>query len=269
MILVDSHCHLDFPGLAERVEEVLERGREAGVVLVVTIATTRAGWETAIRLAEEHAGVVCALGVHPHNASKEGLDDPAPLVEAAAHPKVVAIGEAGLDYHYDFSTPEDQKRNFRAHIEAARETGLPLVVHTREADADTLAVLREEHAKGPFCGEIHCFTGSRLLVEGALELGFLFGIGGVLTFRRSDALRAVVAELPMDRLLLETDAPYLAPVPHRGRTNEPAFVVETARVLARVKGVDPAAVAAATTANFRRLFAKAAPVLDAAAAPCG
>jgi len=269
VILVDSHCHLDFPGLVERVDEVLERARQAGVALVVTIATTRAGWETAIRLAEEHAGVVCALGVHPHNASKEGLDDPAPLIEAAAHPKVVAVGEAGLDYHYDVSMPEDQKRNFRAHIEAARETGLPLVVHTREADADTLAILQEEYAKGPFSGEIHCFTGSRLLAEGALELGFLFGIGGVLTFRRSDAMREVVTRLPAGRLLLETDAPYLAPVPHRGRTNEPAYLVETAKVLARVRGLDLAAVARITTANFLRLFAKAAPVLDAAVASCG
>lgn len=269
MIFVDSHCHLDFPGLAERVDEVLERAREAGVALVVTIATTRAGWETAIRLAEDHPGVVCALGVHPHNASKEGLDDPAPLIEAANHPKVVAVGEAGLDYHYDFSTPGDQKRNFRAHIEAARATGLPLVVHTREAEEDTLAILEEEMAKGPFTGEIHCFTGSRHLAEGALELGFMLGIGGVLTFGRSEELRALVRDLPTDRLLLETDAPYLAPVPHRGRTNEPAYVVETAKVLARVKGLGLSAVAEATTANFRRLFAKAAPFLDAAAAPCG
>ncbi len=266
MILVDSHCHLDFPGLAERVEEVLARARAAGVRLVVTIATTRAGWDVALALAERHPEVVCALGIHPHNASREGLRDAAPLVAAARHPRVVAIGEAGLDYHYDHAERTDQARNFRAHIEAARETGLPLVVHTRDADADTLAILEEEMAAGAFTGEIHCFSHDLDFGRRAVELGFYLGIGGILTFRRSEALRRAVAALPLERMLLETDAPYLAPVPHRGKTNEPAFLVETARVLAAVKDLDADAVARTTTAAFARLFGRAAPLLGA---PCG
>ncbi len=266
MILVDSHCHLDFPGLAERVEEVLARARAAGVRLVVTIATTRAGWDVARELAERHPEVVCALGIHPHNASREGLRDAAPLVEAARHPRVVAIGEAGLDYHYDHAARTDQARNFRVHIEAARETGLPVVVHTRDADADTLAILEEEMRIGPFTGEIHCYSHELAFGRRAVELGLFLGIGGILTFRRSESLRRAVAALPLERMLLETDAPYLAPVPHRGKTNEPAFLVETARVLAAVKGLDPETVARTTTAAFAHLFGRAAPLLDE---PCG
>ncbi len=266
MRLVDSHCHLDFPGLAERVVEVLERARAAGVVLVVTIATTRAGWDVALELAERHPEVVCALGIHPHNASREGLRDAAPLVAAARHPRVVAIGEVGLDYHYDFAAREDQLRNFRIHIEAARASGLPLVVHTRDADDDTLAVLEEEMARAPFAGEVHCYSHSLEFGRRVVELGFYLGIGGILTFRRSEPLRQAVAALPLERMVLETDAPYLAPVPHRGRTNEPAYVVETARVLARVKGVEFATVARTTTANAAALFPRTAALLGA---PCG
>lgn len=256
-MFVDSHCHLDFPGLVERVEEVVARAREAGVGRMVTIATRRESWETVIALCERFEGVFCALGVHPHNAASEGLDDPAPLVEACAHPKVVAVGEAGLDYHYDFAPRDRQAVNFRAHIEAARRTGLPLVVHTREADEDTAAILEEEMARGTFTGVLHCFSSGRRLAERAIAVGFHLGIGGILTFRRSDELRRIVADMPMDRLLLETDAPYLAPVPLRGRTNEPAFLVHTAEVLAQVKGIGTADVGRSTTANFDRLFTKA------------
>lgn len=257
MFFVDSHCHLDFPGLAERVEEVMANARRAGVGLVLTIATRRGSWDDVRALAARHRGVVCALGVHPHNAGSEGLVDPAPLIAAAADPRVVAVGEAGLDYHYDFAPRDAQARDFRAHIAAARETGLPLVVHTREADADTMDILEEEMARGPFTGVIHCFSSSRELAERALALGFHLGIGGILTFKRSEELRRIVADMPMERLLLETDAPYLAPVPFRGKTNEPAYLVHTAEVLARVKGCDLAEVARATSDNFFRLFRRA------------
>jgi TatD DNase family protein len=256
-MFVDSHCHLDFPGLVEGIEDVVERARRAGVTRMVTIATRRESWENVIALCERFEGVFCALGVHPHNAGSEGLDDPAPLVEACAHPKVVAVGEAGLDYHYDFAPRDRQAVNFRAHIEAARQTGLPLVVHTREADEDTAAILEEEMARGTFTGVLHCFSSGRRLAERAIAIGFDLGIGGILTFRRSDDLRRIVADMPMDRLLLETDAPYLAPVPLRGRTNEPAFLVHTAEVLAQVKGVGVEDVGRLTTANFDALFTRA------------
>ncbi len=257
MFLVDSHCHLDFPGLAEREAAVVAAAREAGVGLMVTIATRRESWGEVTALAARHPEVVCALGVHPHNAGRDGLEDPAPLIAAAADPQVVAVGEAGLDYHYDFAPRESQARNFRAHIAAARETGLPLVVHTRDADADTLAILEEEMKAGPFTGVIHCFSSGRELAERAVAIGFHLGIGGILTFRRSEELRRIVAEMPLDRLLLETDAPYLAPVPLRGKTNEPAFVVHTAKVLAAVKGTGLAEIARATSDNFFRLFTRA------------
>ncbi len=257
MRFVDSHCHLDFPGLVERLEEVIARARAAGVVMIVTIATRRAGWAHVLELAEAHPEVWAVLGVHPHHAGEEGLDDPAPLVEAARHPRVVGVGEAGLDYHYDFAPQAAQERNFRAHIEAARRTGLPLVVHTREADEDTARILEEEMAAGAFTGVLHCFSSGRELAERALAFGFHLGIGGILTFRRSEELRAIVRELPLERLLLETDAPYLAPVPHRGRTNEPAYLVETAKRLAALKELSLGEVARVTTDNALRLFHRA------------
>lgn len=256
-MFVDSHCHLDFPGLVERLDEVVERARRAGVERMVTIATRRESWETVVGLCERFEGVWCALGVHPHNAGTEGLDDPSPLVEACRHPKVVAVGEAGLDYHYDFAPRDRQAVNFRTHIEAARRTGLPLVVHTREADEDTARILEEEMEKGAFRGVLHCFSSGRRLAERAVAIGFHLGIGGILTFKRSDELRRIVAEMPGDRLLLETDAPYLAPVPLRGRTNEPAYLVHTAETLARVKGISVEDVARLTTANFDTLFTEA------------
>ncbi|GBD43431.1 putative metal-dependent hydrolase YcfH [bacterium HR40] len=256
-MFVDSHCHLDFPGLRERVEEVVARARAVGVERIVTIATRRSAWEEAIALCERFPEVFCALGVHPHQAASEGLEDVEPLCAACRHPKVVAVGEAGLDYHYDRAPRERQLANFRAHIEAARQTGLPLVVHTRNADEDTAELLEEEMERGHFTGVIHCFSSSRALATRALAIGFFFGIGGILTFRRSDELRRIVAELPTDRLLLETDAPYLAPEPCRGRTNEPALLVHTAGMLARLKGVAVEEVGRITTAAFDRLFWKA------------
>lgn len=264
-MIVDSHCHLDYPGLAEREAEVVERAKAAGVGLMVTIATRRASWPSVVALAERHPEVVCALGVHPHEAGKEGLDDPAPLVEAAAHPKVVAVGESGLDYFYDLAPRDRQAASFRAHVRAARLTGLPLIVHTRDADDDTMDLLEAEMAAGPYTGVIHCYSSSRRLAERAVAIGLYLGVGGILTFKRSDELRASVAAMPLDRLLLETDAPYLAPVPHRGKPNEPAYTAHTAKVLAQVRNLPVVEVERATTANFFRLFAKAAPFRAATA----
>ena len=257
-MIVDSHCHLDYPGLAEDEHGVIERAKAAGVGTMVHIAAKRSGWPVGVALAERRPEVFCAVGVHPHEAGAEGLDDPTPLVELAAHPRVVAIGESGLDHFYDLSPRDRQAASFRAHIRAARQTGLPLVVHTRDADDDTMALLETEVARGPFTGVVHCYSSSRRLAERAVAIGFYLGLGGILTFKKSDELRATVRELPLDRLLLETDAPYLAPVPVRGRTNEPAYTAHVAKALAEVRGLPLAEVERATTANFRRLFAKAA-----------
>ena len=265
-MIVDSHCHLDYPGLAEREQEVVESAARAGVGLMVTIATRRASWASVTALAERHPSVVCALGVHPHEAGRDKLRDPAPLVEAAAHPNVVGIGETGLDYFYDHAPRDLQAASFRVHIRAARESGLPLIVHTREADADTMAILEEEMEAGPYTGVVHCYSSSRRLAERAVAIGLYLGIGGILTFKRSEDLRATVRAVPLDRLLLETDAPYLAPVPYRGKPNEPAYTAHTAKVLAEVRGLPLAGVERATTANFFRLFAKAAPPRGAVAA---
>ena len=257
-MIVDSHCHLDYPGLAEDEARVIERAKAAGVGLMVHIAAKPSGWPVGIGLAERRPEVLCAVGVHPHEAGNEGLDDPAPLLELASHPRVVAIGESGLDYFYDFSPRDRQAASFRTHIQAARETGLPLIVHTRDADDDTMTVLEAELGLGHFTGVIHCYSSSRRLAERAVAAGFHLGIGGILTFKKSDELRATIRDMPLDRLLLETDAPYLAPVPVRGRTNEPAYTAHVARVLAEVRGLPLAEIEAATTANFRRLFTKAA-----------
>ena len=236
-MIVDSHCHLDYPGLAEDEAGVIERARAAGVGhhgphRGQAVAAGR----SASRSPSAGPRSFCAVGVHPHEAGREGLDDPAPLVELAAIPRVVAIGESGLDYFYDFSPRDRQAASFRTHIAAARETGLPLVVHTRDADDDTMALLEAEMGQGPFTGVIHCYSSSRRLAERAVAIGLYLGIGGILTFKKSEELRATVRDLPLDRLLLETDAPYLAPVPMRGRTNEPAYTAHVAKVLAEVRG---------------------------------
>jgi TatD DNase family protein len=265
-MLVDSHCHLDFPALAEDGKAVLERARAAGVGVVQTIGTRLEKFDRVLAIAEADPGVFCSVGVHPHHAAKEPLQGPEPLLARAAHPKVIGIGESGLDYHYDHSPRDVQESVFRAHIEAARRSGLPLIVHTRDADEATIAVLREEMSRAPFRGVVHCYSSSPMLGHGAVEIGMYLGIGGILTFRRSEDLRATVRELPLDRLLLETDAPYLAPEPHRGRRNEPAHVALVAAVLAEVKSLAVAEIERATTANFFRLFEKARPPEDAA---CG
>jgi TatD DNase family protein len=264
-VIVDSHCHLDYPGLAEREAEVIENARRTGVGMVVHIAAKREGWPAGIALAERHPEVLCAVGVHPHEAGAEGLDDPGPLLALALHPRVVAIGESGLDYFYDLSPRDRQAASFRAHVRASQTTGLPLVVHTRDADDDTMAILEQGMEEAPFTGVVHCYSSSRRLAERAVAAGLSLGLGGILTFKRSDELRATVRDMPLDRLLLETDAPYLAPVPVRGRTNEPAYAAHVARVLAEVKGLGVAEIERATTDNFFRLFAKARPPRAAAA----
>ncbi len=256
-MLVDSHCHLDFPDFQEDLDGTMARARNAGVGMMLTIGTRISHFDQVKAVAERYDNVFCTVGVHPHEAEKETGVGGNRLIELSAHPKVVGFGETGLDYFYEHSPRPQQQASFRAHIAAARRTGLPVVVHTRDADADTADILAEEYRKGPFTGLIHCFSSGQELAEKALELGFYISVSGIITFRKSDALRAIVRDLPLDRLLVETDAPYLAPVPFRGKRNEPAYVANTAAKLAELKGVEPAALAAATTANFLRLFAKA------------
>jgi TatD DNase family protein len=255
-MLVDSHCHLDFPDYAGQVDAVVERARAAGIGVCVSIGTELKRFAGVKAVAEKFPDVWCSVGVHPHESEKELLDGEAALVSETAHPKVVGIGETGLDYYYEHSPREPQQKNFRFHIAAARKTGLPLIVHTRDADDDTIEILRDEMGKGAFTGLIHCFTGTQKLADAALELGLYISVSGIVTFKNSGALRDVIKTVPMERLLVETDAPFLAPVPHRGKTNEPAFVVHTAGMLAELKGVASEELAAATTGNFFRLFSK-------------
>ncbi len=258
-MLVDSHCHLDYLAADGDLDAVVARARESGVGVMLTISTTLGGFDTVRAIAERYDDVWCTVGVHPHEAEEAGATTADSLIALAEHPKVVGIGETGLDYHYERSPREAQQRSFRAHIAAARETGLPLVVHSRAADADTTAILAEEYGKGPFTGLIHCFSVGRHVAEKALEIGLYISLSGILTFARSEGLRAIARDLPLDRLLVETDAPYLAPVPMRGRRNEPAFVVYTAETLAELKNLDPIDLAKATTDNFFRLFTRVLP----------
>jgi len=254
--LVDSHCHLDFPDYAGKVDEVMARAGAAGVGVCLSIGTELKRFPGVRAVAEKFPNVWCSVGVHPHEAEKELQDDEAALIRETAHPKVVGIGETGLDYYYEHSPREPQQQNFRAHIAAARQTGLPVIVHTRDADDDTIDILRDEMGKGAFTGLIHCFTGTQKLADAALELGLYISVSGIATFKNSTALRDVIKTVPLERLLVETDAPFLAPVPYRGKTNEPAFVVHTAKMLAELKGVPESQLAQATTENFFQLFSK-------------
>ena len=256
-LLVDSHCHLDFADFDSDRDALVERARAAGVGIMVTISTRVAKFAGLKAIAERYAGIYCSIGTHPHNAAEEPDVTADDLVRIAkAEPLVVAIGEAGLDYHYDNSPRAAQREGFLRHIAAARTTQLPLVIHARDADDDIAAILEDEAGKGAFPFVLHCFSSGAALARRGLALGGYVSFSGIVTFKRSDDLRAIAAEVPMDRLLVETDAPYLAPVPHRGQRNEPAYVVDTAKVLADVKGVSPEALAAATTDNFHRLFNK-------------
>jgi TatD DNase family protein len=256
-MLVDSHCHLDFPDFAEELDQVVARAHDAGVAVMQTICTRITKFDQVKDLAERYDDVWCSVGVHPHNVESEGIAAPDTIVALAAHPKVIGIGETGLDFFYDHSPRDEQRRSFRNHIAAARETGLPLIVHTREADDDTMEILEDEMGKGAFSGLIHCFSTSRELAERSLAIGFSISISGIATFNKAQELRDIAADIPLDRLLVETDAPYLAPVPHRGKRNEPSFVVDTARLLASLKAISQQELANVTTQNFFNLFSKA------------
>ncbi len=256
-MLVDSHCHLDFPDFAPERDEVVARARAAGVGTMLTIGTKLSAFPGVRAVAEAHDGVWCTVGVHPHEAAEEAGIDAARLLAEAAHPKVVAFGETGLDYFYERSPRDAQAASFREHIAAARQAGLPVVIHARDADDDMAALLTEEMGRGAFGGVLHCFSSGPALADAAIDLGLYVSFSGILTFKKADELRTVAARLPLHRILVETDAPYLAPVPHRGKRNEPAFVTETARVLAALRGETVARVAEATTENFFALFSKA------------
>lgn len=263
-ILVDSHCHLDYLEDEAALDDVVARARAAGVSTLVTICTRLSEFDRVRAIAGRFDDVYCSVGVHPHDADAEGQRDPARLIALADDDKVIGIGETGLDYYYDNSAREAQRRSFRTHIEAARETGLPLIVHSRDADADTIQILQEGAEEGAYPGLIHCFTAGPALAEAALGLGLYISLSGVVTFKTAEELRAVVRDLPHDRLLIETDSPYLAPVPKRGKRNEPAYVVHTAHYLAELLGLELDALARITSENFFRLFAKAAPAGDRA-----
>jgi len=257
MMLVDSHCHLDYYKEAGEVDAVVARARDAGVGTLVTIGTRISEFPEVRAIAERFDNVYCTVGIHPHEAASEPAVDRAGIIDLARHPKVIGIGETGLDFFYNHSPRDRQAAVFRTHIEAAMEAGLPLVVHSRDADKETVDILADYPGVG---GLIHCFSTTRVLADGALGMGLGISLSGIVTFKNATLLREIATEIPADRLLVETDAPYLAPVPHRGKRNEPAFVVHTAQQVADLRKVPMVELAAATTANFFRLFAKARPV---------
>ena len=256
MRLADSHCHLNYEGLFERQGEVLARARETGVVAMLNISTRESEWDAVVATAEREKDVWATVGIHPHEADQHPDIDTAKLVERAQHVRVVGIGESGLDYYYDHSDRGRQRVSFRSHLAACRETQLPIVVHTRDAEEDTATILREEMEKGAFPGVIHCFTASAEFARIAIDLGMYISISGIVTFKNAPDLQKTAATLPIDRLLIETDSPFLAPVPHRGKAGEPGFVADTCRFLADLRGEQPEALADATRANFHTLFAK-------------
>jgi TatD DNase family protein len=258
-MLVDSHCHLNYKGLVEDQAAVLTRARASGVTAMLNISTRENEWDDVIGLADQETDVWASVGIHPHDTDNHPDMDAAKLIERAQHPRVIGIGETGLDYYYDKSDRERQRTSFRAHIDAARQTGLPLIVHTRDAEDDTAAILAEEMCNGAFAGVIHCFTASADFAHKALNLGFYISISGIVTFKNAADLQEVVKWLPIDRILVETDAPFLAPVPHRGKTGEPAFVADTARFVAGLRGEGEGVFTEQTARNFYALFTKATP----------
>jgi TatD DNase family protein len=258
MRLIDSHCHLNYEGLVERQDEVLDNARQRGVGGFLNISTRQREWNDVISVAKRHRDVWASVGVHPHEADAHPDLGASALVEGTKHPRVIAIGECGLDYYYDKSDREAQRERFQAHIDAARETGLPLIVHTRDAEEDTAAILEEAVRQGSVTGVLHCFTGSAELARKALDLGFFVSLSGIVTFKNARDLQETAKWLPADQMLVETDAPFLAPVPHRGQKCEPAFVADTAAFVAELRGEDVEALGEATTANFFKLFPRAA-----------
>ncbi len=257
-MLVDSHCHLDFDVFDEDRQETIQRARDAGVATMVTICTHVTRFNRIRAIAAADANIWCTVGIHPHQAEEEPVVSVEDLVSRAAHPEVVGIGETGLDYYYDNSPRDLQQTSFRTHVAAARETGLPLIVHTRDADGDMADILEDEMGKGAFPGVLHCFSSGRRLAERALDIGFYISLSGIVTFKNAQDLRDIAQDVPVDRILVETDSPFLAPIPNRGKRNEPSFVVDTAAKVAELKGLDNDALSMASTENFFRLFNKAA-----------
>jgi TatD DNase family protein len=257
-MLIDSHCHLNYPGLVEDSQSVLDRARASGVTGFLNISTRQSEWDAVTALAAQESDVWATVGIHPHEADSHADLGEAALLAAAAHPRVIGIGETGLDYYYDHSDRSVQQALFRTHIAVARETGLPLIIHTRDAEADTAEILADEMGKGAFPALIHCFTASANFAKQVLDLGLYISLSGIVTFKSAKDLQSIAAALPNDRILVETDAPFLAPIPHRGRTCEPAYVADTARFVANLRGMDAEQLNAITTANFFRLFTKAA-----------
>lgn len=257
-MLIDSHCHLNYKGLIEEQDAVLERARAAGIGGFLNISTRQSEWEAVIATAERNRDVWATVGIHPHEADEHADLGEGALLEATRHPKVIGIGETGLDYYYDHSDRAVQQALFRTHIRVARETGLPLVIHTRDAEEDTTRIIEEEMGEGAFPALIHCFTASAAFGARMVELGLTISLSGIVTFKNARELQAFAAEIPADRLLMETDSPFLAPVPHRGKTCEPAFTADTARFVAGLRGIGVEELAAQTTGNFRKLFGKAA-----------
>ena len=257
MMLVDSHCHLEYKGLVDDQAGVLARAREAGVGQFLNISTRKSEWEQVVGTAEREPDVWASVGIHPHEADQHADLGREALLQAAEHPRVIGIGETGLDYYYDRSDRATQRDLFRMHIGVSRETGLPLIIHTRDADGDTLAMLEEETGKGAFPALIHCFTASAEFGQRVLELGLSISLSGIVTFKNATDLQEIAKKIPHERLLVETDSPFLAPVPHRGKPCEPAYVANTAQFLADLRGEDVNDLADYTTANFRRLFSKA------------
>ncbi|WP_374417967.1 TatD family hydrolase [Novosphingobium arvoryzae] len=256
-MLIDSHCHLEYKGLVEDQDAVLDRARAAGVGGFLSISTRQREWAQVVATTERHDDIWASVGIHPHEADGHADLGEAALLAAAEHPRVIAIGETGLDYYYDHSDRAMQQALFRRHIAVSRQTGLPLIIHTRDAEADTAAILTEEMEQGAFPALIHCFTASAEFGAKMLDLGLTISISGIVTFKNAKDLQAVAAQVPEDRLLVETDAPFLAPVPHRGKICEPSFVADTARFVADLRGTSAEALAEATTANFLKLFSKA------------
>lgn len=256
-MLIDSHCHLNYPGLAEQQDAVIDRARARGVTGMLCISTRASEWGEVLAVADRHDDIWASVGIHPHDADNHPDVDLQQLVEAATHPKAVGIGETGLDFYYDKSDRDRQRSSFRTHIAAARETGLPIIIHTRDAEQDTLDILRDEMGKGAFTGVIHCFTASQNFADQALDLGMYISLSGIVTFRNAQDLQTTAKTVPLDRLLVETDAPFLAPVPHRGKTCEPAFVADTLAFVARLHDISDNELSKTTSDNFFRLFRKA------------
>jgi TatD DNase family protein len=256
-MLVDSHCHLNYKGIVEEQDAVLNRARAAGVSTMLNISTRESEWNEVIGLAEKHSDIWATVGIHPHEADAHPEVDTQKLVSRAAHNRVIGIGETGLDYYYDHSDRQNQQDSFRAHIRASQETGLPIIVHTRDAEQDTAEIMRDEMGKGLYFGVIHCFTASADFAKIALDLGMYISLSGIVTFKNATDLQNIASKLPADRILVETDAPFLAPVPHRGKTGEPAFVADTLQFLADIRNVGPDELSKQTSDNFFRLFSKA------------